>query len=41
MGFDTEGQPFLGSEECSRAGAVGVYGHCHRSAVGKEQLLGP
>lgn len=40
-GMCHERQPFLGSEECCMAGTAGGCTHCHRSAVGKEQLLAP
>ena len=41
VGFGTKRQPFLGSEHYCRAGAVGLPAHCHRSAAGKGQRMGP
>lgn len=41
MGFGTKRQPFLGSKHYCRAGAVGLRVHCHRSAAGKGQCVGP
>ena len=41
VGFGTKRHPFLGSKQYFRAGAIGLHAHCHRSAAGKGQRVGP